>query len=422
MVCLWQRNSTSPNPVTTMPSVTKMASFHSPTGSHRLKGHQYPTLAATPQHPPRVPQPQPHPTPATEPSLPDVHSKQQDAGPWSFLYTLLQHDQQEGGPHAPQRAARLQDTEEERGERRRLPRDSERRLSGSLAPEWKRTKHGHRRLNRSYDWRPAALTERQLRRYTSPLAAGGAPDPGRGAVTDRGASPGWQRVEGRKWSSGTKAVTRPDDGDVGGDTAHDNPADNVTPSSDEVRAAGRVPLSTSPSPTSQPPHPGQAASARDPDDKMAALDSLHQWTTCRALREDSSEDSEGTDEDGAAPGNDEDEDEDEVVPREGAEGARSRATSSNPSRKKRPLLLPPIMLPPVYAAKPTPLKLRDEPLYYMGAQPRARRARQRRGVGQAVGLPLPAHQDHPQARSRPEWGQDQRGEEGMRWGQGIPVH
>ena len=134
--------------------------------------------------------------------------------------------------------------------------------------------------------------------------------------------------------------------------------------------------------------------AGDNKTPAAASHLVNQWTVCRALEDL------GEDEDDEAGSDTAEKIDDEFlgqpsklsdtwsqheVPRVGVgeaalrggagagDGVFSRAASStNLSRRKRPLLLPPIMLPPIYTAKPTPLRLRDE-VCFMGASPRARR-------------------------------------------------
>ncbi|KAL8622356.1 hypothetical protein ACOMHN_041684 [Nucella lapillus] len=103
-----------------------------------------------------------------------------------------------------------------------------------------------------------------------------------------------------------------------------------------------------------------------------------QWTSCRAL-----EDSEDDDIDNENDNNNNDNislgysrisemdahfDSDSHA----LDGRFSRAgSSSNLARKKRPLLLPPIMLPPLHTVKPKPMVLRDD-VYFATLTPRTR--------------------------------------------------
>ena len=163
------------------------------------------------------------------------------------------------------------------------------------------------------------------------------------------------------------------------------PPSSLTSVSSRAGAAGTRKLSGAAGTGAGDKTPAAAAAA-------AASHLVNQWTTCRALEDL------GDDEDDEAGSDTAEKTDDELlgqpnklsdtwsqqeVPRVGAgeaalrggagDGVFSRAASStNLARRKRPLLLPPIMLPPIYTVKPTPLRLRDE-VCFMGASPRARR-------------------------------------------------
>ncbi|XP_070210644.1 uncharacterized protein [Littorina saxatilis] len=113
---------------------------------------------------------------------------------------------------------------------------------------------------------------------------------------------------------------------------------------------------------------------------------VNHWTTCRALEDSGDEEYDDTDDDNnnddAAPRHPEaqsDEappknDESSSPPADARIFSRTTSCASNlaAGRRKRPLLLPPIMLPPIYSVQPTPLVLRDE-VYFASVGARARR-------------------------------------------------
>ncbi|XP_076461002.1 uncharacterized protein LOC143293705 [Babylonia areolata] len=145
--------------------------------------------------------------------------------------------------------------------------------------------------------------------------------------------------------------------------------------STEVTATALTPASISTYSTEEPTPSTKATARRTPEPSEA----FNQWTTCRALgdtddeNDNENDDDDNDDDDVESPGPSRtSEAETRDLHNGGYDGYSHAANSSHLARRKRPLLLPPIMLPPLYTVKPTPFKFRDE-VYFAGAASRARR-------------------------------------------------
>ena len=418
-----------------MPSLSKIASYHSVALAPRHKAGWYP--AATPRHDrpgvadPDQPgtvghhQPAGQSVPSAVPSLPDVPQSSRAQAPQqrSFLHALLAQDEEERNDdpgngvlceprnnNSALDSGRNAGTEPvelaHQGDNMFSPEDETDRAvtvvarsSASNTKSGQPRRSGGRRLSRESgsslrqppgSWSGSGSGSSKTIEYRHRLSRSGGD--AKRSVFRKPSSPSavTRATRAEKHSAGSfdisnrsKQQRRPSD------SAVDTRCENHTVPDGQNSRGGVTDTTLPPTLISVSARPGAAETPKPSavdagvgDETPAAASHLtNQWTSCRALEDLGDEDDDAVDAqktDDEVVGQPEFSDAwSQEAPRVGegfqADGVFSRAASStNLARRKRPLLLPPIMLPPIYTVKPTPLRLRDE-VYFMGASPRAHR-------------------------------------------------